>query len=854
MHQIKEIDARHPDWFPLLVLLIIGIGFFFPVFFLGRAPAINSLRTFEPWRGEWIKRGDATVEVLPNGAPEYSFINNEGFADDLNRQFIPWGLYAQKRLQAGELPLWNPHLACGQPLFANHQTGLTNPLILFCYLLFPGISAFTAIFFSIFVLSGWGMYAYLRIIGLSRESALLASVSYQLMLGYIPVLDTLIVEKALFPFLLYAIERIFRTSPEKSSLWIFISILLLALVQTSSHAQEAVFISYLLAPYIILIAGSENSYRKGIIWKTIGKRSILTFGIFASALLISLVQNLPTLEFYQNSTRAALFSEQIKEATQLEEQLTWIQSLMLAFPRLFGDYLVPKYYLEHYLLNYGYVGIMTLTAGLFAGWIKPSRRQVWFWRIAAAIFFLSIISNWFYFEILCQLPLFRVSLQKPFSPLFFSLIILGGHGFEFLLDPKEKKSNQNKWLGRITLIIFASAISLLILWILQILYMTGSHRDEYIYVFGQLFLGLATASAGFFFVALFWRRASWAKFENEKILTGKILAFSGLLIVILLDLFPVKAHFNPFVARKDLFFETELTRFLQENLRWEEGNPDGPYRFGRSWKEILPPNTGMMYGLEDFGGYDSNLVGRYGLLLDSIDTTILEGVHYIETPRKRPAFSSKVWNMLGVKYVAAHPGHSGQFEPLHRWVNVKLIGENEPGTNTGAYSGDILVVKNNEALPRMILVDNVIACSSDEEALKRTLEIDPSSEAVVIRQTIPEMMEQNPSFETGSLGSVTITRYEPEIVTAKVFLSKPALLCFFDTYFPGWNVSVNNMPAELEIVNYAFKGVFLPKGNHVVTFTYKPLSLKIGAIITMIGFILALLVSRIFGKTELLSA
>jgi hypothetical protein len=742
------------------------------------------------------------------------------------------------------MPLWNPHVACGQPLYANHQIGITNPLILLCYYVFPGLSAFTAVFFSVFVLMGWGTYAYLRIIGLSRWPSLIAAVSYQFMLGYIPTLDTLVVEKTLFPFLLYSVERIVRARAGKGAPWVVLATVLLALVQTSAHVQEAVFISYLLGPYILFVAGGPDAFPRGAVWKTIGKRVLLAAGVYIPALLLGMVQNLPTYEFYNLSTRSGGFKEQIQSATPLEVDLTWIQSLMIAFPRLFGDYLKPYHFLEHYLLNYGYIGMVSLLAGLFAGWIRPNRRQVWFWGIVALVFFVAIISNWFYFEILCRLPLFRVSLQKPYSPLFFSLIVLGGHGLSFFLQPQQKEGAANRLLGRMALLVYGSTISLGILWGVYLAMPRSPDIEERTYVFSQLLIGGLVASAACLVVSLLWR------YVNEKA-HGDISAASravtiasiAMLAVVLLDLWPVKAHFNPFVKRKDLFFPTPATDFLEANLSWKPGEADGPYRFARSWKEVLPPNTGMMYGLDDFGGYDSNLVGRYGALMQAVDPSIMEEIHYIETPRRRAPFESRVWNMLGVKYVLAHRGHMGQFEPAERWHHD--------------YVGDVLIVRNADALPRMIVVENVTPIEEDAEALEKVVHMDPAAEAVVVRDgplpyDMPPAMPDAGLIERGSPGNVAITGYEPERVTAHVSLTRPALLCFFDVYYPGWEVSVDGRPADLERVDYTFKGVFVPSGEHEVVFRYRPASLREGLILSLAGLLLACIVavpiSRIAGS------
>jgi len=832
MDRLSEIDKRRPDWLPLVILVLLGIGYFFPVLFMGKAPAINSLRGYEPWRTVELDRDEGTVLRQQGQAPVYTWDDDEGFADDLNRQFFPWGLYSQERLRDGDWPLWNPHLASGQPMFANHQTGITNPLIFLCYMIFPGLNAFSAIFFLVFVLAGWGMYAYLRVLGLGRWPSLLSAVTYQFILGYIPTLDTLIVEKALFPFLLFAVEMMFRTPGRKANLWAALSIILLALVQTTCHAQEAVYISYLLGPYIVFIAGGRDTFSKGRVWASIGKRILTAAGIYIVALFAGAIQNVPTYEFYMASTRMAGFTEQLETTSAFEESLNWIVSLMIAFPRLYGDYIRDNLPLEHYLLNYGYVGIVTLLAAPFAGWVGANRRQVWFWRIACLIFFAALVSQWFYFEILCSLPLFRVSLQPPFSPFFFGLIVLAGHGFSFMLEPKPRHTTGNRLMSYISVFVFGGLASMVGLYIYSFFLPDTAVSHEQNYVFGQISLGFLFAALACLVVAIFWRYTNLKTEKNpgfDSMQAMKIAAVV-LMAVILIDLWPVKAHFNPFVPKEKLYFQTITTKFLQDNLEWEAGDPDGPYRFGRSWKEIIPPNTGMILGIDDFGGYDSNLVGRYAQLLTAVDESILVGVHYIETPRFRGGFNSKLWNMLGVKYVIAHPDHLGQFEPVEQWRHV--------------YRGELMIVENKQVLPRMHLVGKIHFAQDDETELELASTIDPAVEAVI--EMIPSPTSAGaPSAEpgfTGVPGNVVITSYEPERVVAQVETDDNNLLCFYDTWFPGWEVTVDGRPRRLERVNYTFKGVMVGPEDHEVVFSYRPKSFLYGQIGTLIGLILTALI------------
>jgi hypothetical protein len=723
-------------------------------------------------------------------------------------------------------------------MYANHQTGLANPVILLSYIIFPGMNAFTAIFLSVFVLSGWAMYGYLRSIGIDRKAAMLGAVTYQLILGYIPVLDTLVIEKAMFPFLLYCGEKLVRAPAGKGAVWAILATVTLALVQTTSHAQEAVFISYLFGPYMVLVAGGQYAFPRGKRWSVIGNRVLTAAGIYIPALLVGAIQNLPTYEFYSLSTRMGDFKEQIGQATELEQSLSWIQSLMIAFPKFFGDYKSSGGNLEHYLLNYGYVGIFTLAAVPFAGWIPESKRQVWFYRIVGLIFFVAIINNWWYFEVLCKLPLFRISLQKPFSPLFFSIVVLGAHGFAFLLNPRPKFTPSNKTMGTTVLIWLALALGIGVLMISDLVLPGAYFTEEQIYVFGQIGIGTGIAAAALLVVSIAWR------FINEKFpddIEGRhsilLITTFILLLIIIGDLFPVKSHFNPFVDREDLNFETPLTEFLHANLTWDPGG-DGPYRFGRSWKEILPPNTAMVYGLDDFGGYDSNMVRHYGELVHAVDSTLLTGIHWIETPRYRTRFKSNVWNMLGVKYLAAHPGHQGQFNPPEKWSYVFL-------------QDNVMIVENNEVLPRFHIVHRIHETSDPDKALSMTLQIDPAFEGVVLKQpdsNSSSVMETDENTATDFDENIEIVDYQPEHVTVDATLETPGLLCFFDVWFPGWKVYVDGAEANLERVNYSFKGVYLPAGRHEVRFVYVPTWLKMAWILALTGLVLTILLSRPLSK------
>ena len=60
-------------------------------------------------------------------------------------------------------------------------------------------------------------------------------------------------------------------------------------------------------------------------------------------------------------------------------------------------------------------------------------------------------------------------------------------------------------------------------------------------------------------------------------------------------------------------------------------------------------------------------------------------------------------------------------------------------------------------------------------------------------------------------------------------------LVLSDTYFPGWEGSIDGEKTEIVKVNSIFRGIIVPAGKHTIIFEYKPKSFYWGAIVTIIS-------------------
>ena len=67
--------------------------------------------------------------------------------------------------------------------------------------------------------------------------------------------------------------------------------------------------------------------------------------------------------------------------------------------------------------------------------------------------------------------------------------------------------------------------------------------------------------------------------------------------------------------------------------------------------------------------------------------------------------------------------------------------------------------------------------------------------------------------------------------------AQPGFLFLADQYFPGWSAQVNGSAAEIVRANVAFRAVEVPAGDSEVVFTYRPLSVRLGALISLLTLV-----------------
>jgi hypothetical protein len=111
----------------------------------------------------------------------------------------------------------------------------------------------------------------------------------------------------------------------------------------------------------------------------------------------------------------------------------------------------------------------------------------------------------------------------------------------------------------------------------------------------------------------------------------------------------------------------------------------------------------------------------------------------------------------------------------------------------------------------------------------------------------------SPSARGAAPGAATITAYAPERVAIRTESEAPALLVLTDAYYPGWETAVDGQPAPLYQADALFRGVFVPAGEHDVTFTFTAPAYRMGRLVSLLGLLLwSVLAALLFGWRRLM--
>ena len=163
-----------------------------------------------------------------------------------------------------------------------------------------------------------------------------------------------------------------------------------------------------------------------------------------------------------------------------------------------------------------------------------------------------------------------------------------------------------------------------------------------------------------------------------------------------------------------------------------------------------------------------------------------------------------------------------------------------------AYSGDVKIYENVDALPRAFMVYSAITLPTDDEIVQSMPDgrFDPAR-TVMLPGGYGFWHPDQPARPADP--PPHIVTYEPEHISLEVQAASEGYLVLTDTYYPGWIATVDGQQTPIERADVLFRAVKVPAGAHRVEFRYEPQSFAIGAVISIGGWVALLIVAVLSG-------
>jgi len=146
------------------------------------------------------------------------------------------------------------------------------------------------------------------------------------------------------------------------------------------------------------------------------------------------------------------------------------------------------------------------------------------------------------------------------------------------------------------------------------------------------------------------------------------------------------------------------------------------------------------------------------------------------------------------------------------------------------YKDDITIFENDR-LPESLPVVFEIIQSEHKSCSLKLLDIDPYQKAITEKPLSIIKTVSKPS------GTAYITHYNLNDLVIETNTNNKALVVLSDTWFPGWKAFVDGEEVEIIRTNCAMRGVLVEPGNHEIKMIYKPESVRIGSMISILTLI-----------------
>jgi hypothetical protein len=164
--------------------------------------------------------------------------------------------------------------------------------------------------------------------------------------------------------------------------------------------------------------------------------------------------------------------------------------------------------------------------------------------------------------------------------------------------------------------------------------------------------------------------------------------------------------------------------------------------------------------------------------------------------------------------------------------------------------GDVRIYQNKTVYPRAFLVHQVEIIPDETKLLaKLAVQTTDLRDTAYLKEPIPlALIAHNSNFAPDS---VNITKYLPNRIELETASDHNSFLVLSEIAYPGWRAFIDGNQAKIYTTDYILRGLYLEPGKHSIIFKFQPLSLYLGAgitLLTLLGSLLGIIISKPAGK------
>ncbi len=798
------------------------------------------------------------------------------FVSDHTFFYEPFSRFLKAALRQGHLPLWNPYLYCGMAQIAVPAPGIFYPGT-WLYAIFSYSQALAWQMVIHQALAGAGTFLLVSSFGWGFAPAAVAALTVAFT-GYMFSLTTnftLVATASSLPLMFWSFRglAVCHANSRRTAMYWFLFLASCSTCLFIAAGRPDIFVPGIALLFAFNILAGINCYRHGnMLSSTIAvwRWQLLAF---LAGTLITMPILLPLLEWFSISPRAHGFA--LKQ--MLMWSANWYDFVCMIFPQPFGDLqvlgapLLPLVATRPVFLPYltsTFIGPICLTLAIW-GLLD----EKWTWRnwltLCLAICLIMCLGEYTAIVpyLVTTFPALAVC-RYPIKWLIFPIICLAVAAARGLRNALRAETRQVAILT--TTILWGASllvgVSLILLGSAHIYLTFGALRlsSNAVFLLGEP----VVASAVLGLLTNLWlnllKRGILSRRNASIVLIFGLAANLLLVAVGNRQITADPSFYNKTPVLKNWLEEIEpQTKGRILNLYFDPVHCPSTYRFepAADWttsfyaycRDLLLANTCIDTDTPQTFGYEAAETGAYRKMVRACIRLSKADVEKKDKGSDLPLY--RLCQSTATKFIASQI-YKGQQQIDKLDSQYFVLKKEDAHLNLRLYQ----VVA---ATPRFYFAPCWQWVKGQDEIAKRLLgtstnQFDPVDLPLIERDSAkpvekpwnylapqivpPPDLAPAPGDKqlTKRIAIVSILQDQPEHVSLSLATANAGFVILCDHFYPGWQVAVDNVPAMLYRANLEARAAYVPAGEHLIEFDYKPESLANGGKCAAVGLTLLL--------------